>query len=64
MMGDSLAGDEVPTSTPTRILQTIAPNSMARVDTMEGESFEFSCKHGATTMTVQMLRNVAAYKAK
>jgi hypothetical protein len=40
MMGDSLAGDEVPTSTPTRILQTIAPNSMARVDTAEGQSLE------------------------
>ena len=64
MMGDSMEGDEVPTSTPTRILQTIAPNDKARVDTTEGESIEFSCKAGATAMTVQVLRNVAAYKAK
>ena len=64
MMGDSMASDEVPTSSPTRILQTIAPNSMARVDTTEGESFEFSCKSGATAMTVRMLTDVAAYKAK
>ena len=64
MMGDSMEGDEVPTSTPTRILQTIAPTDKARVDTTEGESLEFSCKAGATAMTVRMLRNVAAYKAK
>jgi hypothetical protein len=64
MMGDSIQGDEVPMSTPTRIRQTIAPNNTARVDTMEGESLEFSCKAGATAMTVQMLKNVAAYKAK
>ena len=64
MMGDSMESDEVPTNTPTRILQTIAPNSMARVDTTEGESFEFSCKSGATAMTVRILTDVAAYKAK
>ena len=63
-MGNSIEGDEVPTSTPTRILQTIAPNNTARVDTTEGESLEFSCKAGATAMTIRMLRNVAAYKAK
>jgi hypothetical protein len=62
MLGDSMASDEVPTSSPMRILQTIAPNSMARVDTNEGESFEFSCKSGATAMTVRMLTAVAAYK--
>ena len=64
MMGDSMEGDEVPTSTPTRILQTIAQNDKARVDTTEGEPIEFSCEAGATAMTVQVLRNVAAYKAK
>ena len=46
------------------IALTIAPNEMARIDTTEGESLEFSCKSGATAMTVRMLTDVAAYKAK
>jgi len=64
MMGDSMESDEVPTSTPTRIQQKIAPNNTARVDTAEGQSLEFSCKSGATAMTVRTLTAVAAYKAK
>ena len=63
-MGDSIEGDEVPTSTPTRIVHAIAPNNTARVDTTEGESLEFSCKASAMAMTVRTLRRVAAYKAK
>ena len=34
-IGDSIEGDEVPTSTPTRIVHAIAPNNTARVDTTE-----------------------------
>ena len=64
MMGDSMESDAVPTSTPARIVHAIAPNKVARVDTMEGKSLEFRCNADATAMTVRMLRNVAAYKAK
>ena len=63
-MGNSIEGDEVPTSTPTRIVHAIAPNNTARVDTTEGKSLEFSCKAGAMAMTVRTLSDVAAYKAK
>ena len=45
-----------------QILQTIAPDSVARVDTNEGESFEFGCKSDAGAMSVRMLTAVAAYK--
>ena len=62
MVGESMVGDEVPTSTPARIQQTIAPNDIGRLDTVEGESLEFGCRPGATAMTVSVLRQVAAYK--
>ena len=62
MLGDSMVNDEVPTSTPMRVLQTIAPDSVARVDTNEGELFEFGCKSDAGAMSVRMLTAVAAYK--
>jgi hypothetical protein len=62
MLGDSIANDEVPTSSPMRIRQTIAPDGVARVDTNEGESFEFGCKSDAGAMSVRMLTAVAVYK--
>ena len=56
LVGESMVGDEVPTSTPARIQQTISPNETGRLDTVEGQSLEFGCKPGATVMSVNVLR--------
>ena len=48
-----MENDEVPTSTPSRILEKIAPNEMVRIDTTEGESLEFRCKGDATATNDQ-----------
>jgi hypothetical protein len=55
-------GDEVPASSAARLLQSVAANGTARVDTAEGESLELACQPGATAMTVRLLTQVASYK--
>lgn len=60
LMGDKLAGDDVPASSAARLKQVVAGNSSAVVDTAEGESLELACQPGATAMTVRLLKQVAS----
>ena len=62
MVAERMAGDEIPVSTATRIVQTIPTSKMARLDTGEGKSLEFGCNRGASAMTVRILNQVAAYE--
>ena len=59
MMGELLVEDQEPAGSAARLQQTLAPNTLARLDTTDGESLEFACQPGAATMTVRLLKQVA-----
>ena len=62
LVAPGMVGDDLPSYSPVRLIQTIAPGQTATVDTPEGKSLEFGCKPRATAMTVRVLDLLAIYK--